>query len=101
MTKETQLRSIIERVLPSTIASFELRPVPASAHQAAADLYNAVDQYMACVSRNQLSASRRAAEKILLESLRTLMAYEQSAPSNVDSVKVEARGGKNAEKTRV
>jgi len=98
MTKESQLRSVFERILPSTLASFELRPPPASAHQAAADLYNAVDDYVSCINRNQLGASQHAAEKIFLESLRTLLSYEQPAPSSIDSVKVETRAAHTAHK---
>ena len=102
MSKETQLRSIFERILPSTLASFEQRPLPLSAHQAAADFYNAVDRYMEAVNRNQHNSARYAAEKILLESLRTLVAYEMpSAPQGVDAVRVESGTTISQEKSKI
>ena len=99
MLKETLLRSIFERILPSTIASFELRPIAVSAHQALAELYNAVDGCSAAVNRNQHATARHAAEKLLVETFRTLVAYEMpTAPEGVDKVEVETRAANSKAK---
>ena len=101
MSKESHLRSVFEHALPSVLASFEHRPLPVSAHQALSDLYEAVDRYCESVNRNKLSSARYCAERILVETLRTLVAYEMPLPpKGVDKVKIETKKGPK-EKVRV
>ena len=90
MQKETQMRALSERVLQSTLTSMAKRPLPVSGHQAAADLYDAVDRYTDAVNANNLPAAHKAALKLATEALRVLTGYEIPAtPSGVDRVHVE------------
>lgn len=88
---QSHLRSLSERVLNGTLATLTRRPLPVSAHQAAADLYNAVDRYTDAVNHNQLSAAKSAAEKMAVEAMRVLVGYSLPAiPGSVDNVHVVA-----------
>jgi hypothetical protein len=91
MRKESQLRALSERVLQATLSTLVRRPIPSSAHQAAADLYNAVDTYADAVKNNQLLAARAAIEKLAVETMRVLIGYEAPAQDvGIDQVKVES-----------
>ena len=90
MQKDVQLRTLSERVLQSTLSTLARRPLPTSGHQAAAELYDAVDRYTDAVNSNNLSAAHRAAEKLAAESMRVLAGYEMNAaPEGIDRVHVE------------
>lgn len=94
MPKEAQLRNLSERVMQATLATLPRRPLPVSAHQAAEELYNAVDRYMDAVNANQLAAARQAAERLAVEALRVMIGYEMpQVPNNVERVKVENAPG--------
>jgi hypothetical protein len=89
MQKESFLRSLCERLIQSVLATMPRRPL-SSAHQAAANLYDAVDRYTEAVDRNQPQTARAAAERLAVESLRVLMAYELPQTSvTIDNARVE------------
>jgi len=90
MPKESQLRHLSERVLQATLSTLPRRPLPVSAHQAAEELYNAVDRYMDAVNSNQLVQARQAAERLAVESIRVMIGYElPQVPGGVERVQVE------------
>ena len=92
MQKETQLRSLCERLLQTTLSTLSRRPLPASGHQAVSDLYNAVDAYTEAVLHNQRADARVAIEKLAVEALRVVASYELPTSGNVgiDKVRVES-----------
>ena len=69
MRTESELRALAERVVQSTLSTLPRRPLVISAHQAAEELYNAVDRYMEAVSANQLTAAKNAAERLAVEAM--------------------------------
>ncbi len=99
MPKESQLRALSERVLQSTLSTLPRRPLPISAHQAAEELYNAVDRYMEAVNANQLTQARQAAERMAVEAMRVMIGYEMPmTPDFVERTRVESTpAAKNAE----
>ncbi len=91
MIREMQIRALVEKVVQSLLSTLPRRPLPASAHQAAAELYEAIDRYVGAASLNQTQGCRNAAESLAVEALRVLMGYElPSAPAGVDRVRVES-----------
>lgn len=100
MPNETQLRALCDRVMQSTLSTLPRRPLPVSAHQAAEELYNAVDRYMDAVNTNQLAQAKQAAERMAVEALRVLVGYElPQAPDYLERVKVEAQAAKKDART--
>jgi hypothetical protein len=90
MPKESQMRLLSEKLLNATMASLAKRPLPSTGHQAAQDLYNALDLYTDAINHNQQAAAKSAIEKLAVETLRVAAAYDMpAAPSGVDSVRVE------------
>ena len=101
MRQESQLRALSERVLQATLLTLVRRPVPSSAHQAAADLYNAVDAYADAVKNNRLLAASNAIERLAVESMRVLVGYTAPAQDvGIDLIKVEAAAAKRSPKEK-
>lgn len=96
MQRETKLRALSERILQSTLSTLPRRPLPVSAHQAAEDLYDALDRYAAAISANQQSAAKAAIERLNVEAMRVLIGYElPQAPSFIDNVRVDNNAATN------
>lgn len=92
MSKESQLRALADRVAQTTLASFNKRPLPVSAHQAAADLYFAVDAYTDAVVKNNHAKAKLLAEKLIVEAMRVALGYElPEVPAGVEYVQVEIK----------
>lgn len=90
MPKESQLRTIAERVVQSTLSTLPRRPLPVSAHQAAEELYHAVDRYMDAVNANHMTHARQAAERLAVEAMRVMVGYElPMTPEWVEKTRVE------------
>jgi len=102
MSKEPQMRALAEHVLQSTLATLPRRPLPISAHQAAAELYDAVDRYTDAINNNQHAAAKAAAEKLAVETFRVLASYElPRVPAGIDRVHVENKSASTAPKSTV
>jgi len=85
------MRTLSDRVLQATLSTLPRRPLPVSAHQAAEELYNAVDRYMDAVMANNQPRAKAAAERLALEAMRVLVSYElPAAPNYLHNVRVES-----------